>query len=207
MNKVFLIVIFVFFYSCSTTKNREVGSSSNTLPETEKMIINDFLEAELKKESYKKYTDFQIELIEEAIKKLKPISDYEFNYKYKNSWGANIKDWIIDSIKIKKLKSDLKNEKAYRWKESDLYNVKAKVLKTEELIKIINTGSYGVNETKNLIISLSRPLIIDANNALLSFDIGNGQLGNAAISHFSVLMRKINNQWIAVNYYEDGVFY
>jgi hypothetical protein len=57
-----------------------------------------------------------------------------------------------------------------------------------------------------LIIYLSRPLIIDEKNAFISFEVGNGQLGFGSITHFTVLMRKVNNKWEQNDYYEDGVF-
>src|SRR5574343_465932 len=104
---------------------------------------------------------------------------------------------------IKKIKNQLKNEDVYHWKVSDFKNLKVKILKHEELRKTTNTGEYLQN---NLIIYLSKPLIIDKNNVLISFEIGDGGFGFYPITHFTVLMRKINNKWVENGYYEDGVF-
>jgi hypothetical protein len=79
------------------------------------------------------------------------------------------------------------------------------LLKDEELRTIINTGVY-VNLPSRLLIYLSKPLIIDENNAFISFEIGNGQLGFASINHFTVLMKKVNNNWVIFEYFYDGVF-
>lgn len=194
----------MFIYSCSTNKPKEQTNDNNSnLTKIEKTIVNDFLDKELIKERYKNYEDFEIIVIEEALKKAKPLADYEFNYKYKNSWGSSIKEWIIDSLQIIKIKNQLKNEDVYHWKVSDFKNVKVKILKREELRKTTNTGEYLQN---NLIIYLSKPLIIDENNVLISFEIGDGGFGFYPITHFTVLMRKINNKWVENGYYEDGVF-
>jgi len=194
----------MFIYSCSTNKPKEQTNDNNSnLTKIEKTIVNDFLDKELIKERYKNYKDFEIIVIEEALIKTKPLADYEFNYKYKNSWGSSIKEWIIDSLQIKKIKNQLKNEDVYHWKVSDFKNLKVKILKHEELRKTTNTGEYLQN---NLIIYLSKPLIIDKNNVLISFEIGDGGFGFYPITHFTVLMRKINNKWVENGYYEDGVF-
>jgi hypothetical protein len=58
-----------------------------------------------------------------------------------------------------------------------------------------------------LIIYISKPLIIYENNALISFTIGSGEFGNSIINHFTVLLRKENNEWYDWGYYEDGVYY
>ncbi|NHM04009.1 hypothetical protein [Flavobacterium celericrescens] len=204
MKKIFLIVLIMFIYSCSTNKPKEQTNDNNSnLTKIEKTIVNDFLDKELIKERYKNYKDFEIIVIEEALIKTKPLADYEFNYKYKNSWGSSIKEWIIDSLQIKKIKNQLKNEDVYHWKVSDFKNLKVKILKHEELRKTTNTGEYLQN---NLIIYLSKPLIIDKNNVLISFEIGDGGFGFYPITHFTVLMRKINNKWVENGYYEDGVF-
>ena len=57
----------------------------------------------------------------------------------------------------------------------------------------------------NLIIFLSSPLLIDKNNALLSFEIGNGDLGFNSITHFTALMKKKNDKWEVQTSYWDGV--
>ena len=206
------ILVCILLFSCSIQKSSNQNavntasiSTDSNLTEIETNIANDFLDIELKKERYANYKDFEIVVIEEALKKMKPISDYEFNLKYKKSWGKFIDNWILDTVQIKKIKIELEKEEVYHWKVSDFKNIKVSLLKYEELKTIINTGVY-INLPRKLIIYLSKPLIIDENNAFISFEIGNGQLGFATINHFTVLMRKVNNEWKENNFYYDGVF-
>jgi len=211
MKKYIFILSTVLLFSCSTTKQQKrIGITSipteSTLTKVESDIVNEFLDIELNKELYKRYKDFDFFVIEEALKKSKPLSDYEFNYKYKNSWGSSITEWILDSLQIKKIKDEIENEEVYHWKESDFKSIKTTMLKYEKLREIIKKGTYGSNVTKRLIIYLSKPLIINENNAFISFEIGNGQLGFNSITHFTVLMRKINNKWVESGFYEDGAF-
>lgn len=202
----------MILFSCSVQKNNKLNNTQKDLisieskiTETEGNIINDFLEVELEKDRYKNYKDAEIVVIEEVLKKTKPISVYEFNLKYKESWGKFINNWILDTLQIKKIKLDIENEELYYWKVSDFKNIKVSLLKYEELRTIINTGAYS-NLPPRLIIYLSKPLIIDENNALVSFEIGDGQFGFASINHFTVLMKKVNNKWEQSDQFEDGVF-
>ena len=202
----------MILFSCSVQKNNKLNNTQKDLisieskiTETEGNIINDFLEVELEKDRYKNYKDAEIVVIEEVLKKTKPISVYEFNLKYKESWGKFINNWILDTLQIKKIKLDIENEELYYWKVSDFKNIKVSLLKYEELRTIINTGAYS-NLPPRLIIYLSKPLIIDENNALVSFEIGDGQFGFASINHFTVLMKKVNNKWEQSDLYYDGVF-
>jgi hypothetical protein len=202
MKKIHLILFFVVVYSCSCLKKEH--TIENKLTEIEKNIVNDFLEYELIKERYRKYKDYKIVIIEEALKKSKSLDAYEYTYKdlfkYEKKNGNY---WILDSLQMETTKEKINSENVYHWKQSDFRNIKIKLLKFEELRKTTNNGKYLKN---NLIIFLSRPLLIDNNNALLSFDIGNGDMGNYAITHFTALMRKVNNKWVENGYYEDGVF-
>lgn len=208
MKKNFFILLFLPFFSCNIILHKEIKRSFIIkLSETEKTIVNDFLTSELKKDNYKRYADFQINVIAESIKQSKPISDYAFNYQHKKSWGVAVNEWVIDSVGLNKLKLQKQFDSVYLWKSTDFYCVDVKILKTEAFNQIIKKGAFGLNETKYLIVALSRPVIIDSSHALLSFDIGNGQLGNAAITHFTVLMKKVNEQWMTEHYFEDGIYY
>jgi hypothetical protein len=213
MRKHIFILSLVLLFSCSAKKSNKFNSiptaqisKETKLTEMEVNIINDFIDVELKKERYLNYKDFEIVIIEDALKKMKPLSDYEFNLKYKDSWGEGITYWILDSVQVKKIKLELEKEEIYHWKVSDFKNIKVSLLKYEDLIKIIRTNAYGSTISKRLIIYLSKPLIIDENNVLISFEIGNGQLGFHSINHFTVLMRKVNDKWEQKDYYYDGVF-
>jgi superfamily II DNA or RNA helicase len=71
--------------------------------------------------------------------KSKNLSVYEFNFKYKDSWGKFINDWILYSLEIEKIKSELTNEKVYHWKESDFINKKMSLLKYSLFREKINS--------------------------------------------------------------------
>ncbi|WP_293871101.1 hypothetical protein [Flavobacterium sp.] len=211
MKNLGIFLMFIFLFSCSAQKdnpkgNAEINSTKKNLTVIESDITNHFLKTELDKERYKNYNGYDIFIIEEALKKMKPLSDYEFNLKYKDSWGKSIKNWILDTIQVKDLKFKLEKEEVYHWKISDFKIKKVSLYKNEELMTIINTSAY-TNLPKRLIIFLSKPLILNDNNALISFDIGNGELGNSAITHFTVLMEKVNNNWEEKEYFHDDVFY
>ena len=219
MKKHIFILSLVLLFSCSAKKSNKLNSIptdqisiETKLTETELNIINDFIDVELKKERYLNYKDFEIVIIEEALKKYQSVETYIYSY---DEWISMNKidrredienRYFLDSLYVKKIKLELENEEIYNWKVSDFKTIKVSLLKYEDLIKIIRTNAYGSTISKRLIIYLSKPLIIDKNNALISFEIGNGQLGFKSINHLTVLMKKLNNKWEQSDYYYDGVF-
>ncbi|WP_417943063.1 hypothetical protein [Flavobacterium sp. RS13.1] len=217
MNKKIYLFLSALLFSCSAQKNNtkidpiEIPVESS-LNKVENDIVNDFLAAELKKDRYINYKDFEITIIEEALKKIKAVESYSYSYNERIAMNKNNKVskmesiYFLDSLQIKKMELELKDEPIYHWKISDFTKTKVKLLKTEELRKIINSGSY-TNPPYRLIIQLSRPLIIDTDKALISFDIGNSQFGYGGINHFTALVKKVNNKWEQNGYYFDGVFY
>lgn len=204
--KYFTVFFFtIIFYSCRS----QVDIKQNNINQSENSIVNDFLDAELKNELYKKYKDYKIVIIEDAGNGIKSLNAYEYAYKdfHSNVKNVTLEDnlrlgWILDSIEIKKYREKIVNIEPYEWKVTDFKNIKVELLKFEELRKTTNTGKYLKN---NLIIFLSRPLLIDENNALLSFEIGNGDLGFNSITHFTALMKKKNDKWEVKTNYWDGV--
>ena len=212
MKKYIFILSTVLLFSCSITKQQNeitlIPAESN-LTKVESDIVNEFLDIELKKERYKRYKDYEIVIIEEALKKMKSINAYlysldEWNTMNKMNKSEDVKNmYFLDTIQIKKIKNNLKDEEVYHWKVADFKKIKISLFKYEELIKTTNTGEY---LKKKLIIYLSKPLVIDENNIFISFEIGNGDLGFNSITHFTVLMRKIGNKWVESGFYEDGVF-
>lgn len=219
MKKHIFILSLVLLFSCSAKKTNKLNSIPTAqisietkLTETEFNINNDFIDVELKKERYLNYKDFEIVIIEEALKKYQSVETYIYSY---DEWISMTKidrredienRYFLDSLYVKKIKLELEKEEIYHWKISDFKNIKVSLLKYEDLIKIIRINAYGSTISKRLIIYLSKPLIIDKNNALISFEIGNGQLGFHSINHFTVLMKKVNNKWEQSDYYYDGVF-
>lgn len=204
--KYFTVFFFtIIFSSCRS----QVDIKQNNIKQSENSIVNDFLDAELKNESYKKYKDYNIVIIEDAGNGIKSLNAYEYAYKdfHSNVKNVTLEDnlrlgWILDSLELKKYREKIINIESYEWKVTDFKNIKVKLLKFEELRKTTNTGKYLKN---NLIIFLSSPLLIDKNNALLSFEIGNGDLGFNSINHFTALMKKKNDKWEVQTSYWDGV--
>ncbi|MDQ1164851.1 hypothetical protein [Flavobacterium sp. SORGH_AS_0622] len=206
MKKFFFILLTILFLSCSTKKQQTTKPFiENNLTEIRSNIVNDFLDFELKTDRYTAYKNYDYIIIKEALKKRKSILAYEFSYNefYKRERNRNY--WILDSIQIQNIKSDLANEEIYIWKGSDFKKIKVNLLNYEELKAIIKLNDYSKIE-KKLIIYLSTPLIIDKDNALISFEIGNGSLGFNSITHFTVLMKNKNEKWVKDAYFEDGVF-
>jgi hypothetical protein len=196
--------------SCSikkieNSKNVSTLKSEQNLTEIELNVVNDFIDVELKSDRYKKYKNYQYTIIEEAWKKSTAIYSYEYSYKnYYDSESDNKNYWILDTLQVKKIQEEIKNEEVYHWKMTDFKNTKVNLLKFEELRHIINTSAY-ITLPHRLIIFLSKPLIIDKNNAFINFDIGNGDFGNYAIIHFTVLMKKVDDKWVQSGTYDDGV--
>lgn len=213
MRHLIYILFFTLVFSCKpqnkiieSTNNDLLIQKENGLTPIESNIVNDFLDFELKKDRYKNYKEYKYVIIEEALKKNKSLSAYELNYNNKNSWGSDIKFWVVDSVQINKIKKDIESEKVYHWKIKDFKNIKASTLKSEELRKMINSGML-FYDANRLVIYLSRPLVIDDNNALLSFEIDNCRYLCNSITHFTVLLKKENNKWIENSFYDDGIMY
>jgi len=210
-----IISLLIYQQSAGQSTRSKVSDSIPTeqnLTATENTLVNVFLEAELKKDRYKYYKEYELFIIEESVKKTKSIDAYLYSLTEWKSMNriSKISDsqnmYFLDSLQLQKINRALQKEQVYHWKVGDFNNLKVGLYKYEELRTIINTGAF-VNLPKRLIIFLSKPLIINENNALISFNIGSGEIGNSIISHFTVLLRKENNEWNDSGYYEDGVYY
>lgn len=205
MKYVFAIFSLIMITSCRS----QIDIIQNNLTKDENSIVNDFLDSELKNQLYKKFDGYEIVIIEDAGNGIKSLNAYEYAYA---DFHLNVKNvtpednlrlgWILDSLGIKKYREKIINIDPYVWKVTDFKNIKVKLLKFEELTKTTNNGRY---LKKNLIIFLSKPLLIDEYNALLSFEIGNGDLGFNPITHFTALMKKKNDKWEVETSYWDGV--
>jgi hypothetical protein len=210
-----IISLLIHQQSVGQSTRPKVSDSVTTeqnLTVTENTLINVFLDAELKKDRYKYYKAYELFIIEESVKKTKAIDTYLYSLEEWKSMnridkGADSQNlYFLDSLQLQKINRELEKEQIYHWKVSDFRNLKVSLYKYEELRTIINSGAY-INLPKRLIIFISKPLIINENNTLISFNIGNGESGNNIINHFTVLLRKENNEWKDSGHYEDGVFY
>lgn len=211
-----LLSLFIIL-SCSTRKNDKSNQIIQNIPpqlsQLETNIVNDFLNAELATERYKNYRNLEIVVIEESLKKSQSIEAYEYTYKDWNSFGENglLDDnerlgFILDTLQIKTLKNKYLNEVNYNWKITDFKNYKVSLMKNETLRNIIKSGEY-INLPKKLIIYISKPLIVDEKNALISFNIGSSGLGFTSMNHYTALMNKVNSKWVIIASYDDGVYY
>lgn len=215
-------VLSLILFSCSTkridTKKTEFKAQKKSeiiysfLSEEEIDIVNTFLQFELTSDKYKTYQNLEKLLIEEAKNRTTNLDAYDYTYK---DWHRdnittlddNVKfGWILDSIQVQKLREQYKNDTKYSWKKTDIKNFKFTIIKSESFVKTLNTGSY-INAPQKLIIYISRPLIIDKNNAFITFASGNSQLGFSEITHFTVLMKKVKGKWERGHEYFDGVFH
>lgn len=217
MRTIIFVIISLLIYQQNVGQSTRPKKSDsvkieNNLTETESTIINIFLDTELKKARYKNYNGYEVFIIEEALKSIVSIDSYSYSlqeWKIMNrinklSDSDNI--YFLDSLQIEKLRLELEKELLYHWKASNFKNIKMGVYKYEELKMITNTGAF-LNLPKRLIIYLSKPLIINKNNVLISFHIGNGEIGFNSINHSTILLRRVNDEWKESAHYEDGVFY
>ena len=193
-----IISLLIYQQSAGQSTRSKVSDSIPTeqnLTATENTLVNVFLEAELKKDRYKYYKEYELFIIEESVKKTKSIDAYLYSLTEWKSMNriSKISDsqnmYFLDSLQLQKINRALQKEQVYHWKVGDFNNLKVGLYKYEELRTIINTGAF-VNLPKRLIIFLSKPLIINENNALISFNIGSGEIGNSIISHFTVLLER-----------------
>lgn len=195
-----MLFVFICCFSTNTIRQKQ----SEHLSKKEKEIINHFLNSELNSERYKSYSNFGITIIEEALKSQESINPYEYahNYPYKSEEEDY---WILNRNQVEKIKSKFKDEKQFYWKKENFDNKSIHLLKYDSLRQIIRTNKY-IDLPSQLIIYLSKPLILNKNNALLSYDIGNGKLGFSPIIHITILMKKEKGKWYKSANFEDGTY-
>lgn len=207
----FLSIIFLVASCCvnkkysKSTHNLILVEDKNSIANIESNIINSFLEIELKKNRYKTYENYPIYIIKEKISKLSSLQIYEYCYNDRNLPLKNStnKEWILDNADIKKIKDSYNKNIINFWNSSDFTSLSVTILESSELKKNIKENNYS-QLTKKLIIYLSNPLIIDKNNAFISFRIGDGSFGFSTIDSFTILMKKSKTgKWEIDSYYYD----
>lgn len=130
MNKIISLILITTFISCSSSK-------------TERKVINDFLDKELKTDKS------NVALVEESLPKIQALQYYENAYNERNLHEGEIRfapngyppyTWEIDSVEIAVLKKEaLKDTITYHWATSDFKNQNLKLylikpLKNEEAV-------------------------------------------------------------------------
>ncbi len=212
-----IFLSFFFILSCSTRKNENIYQVTQNiqpqLSQDEINIVSDFLDAELATDRYKNYRNLEIVVIEESLKKTQAIEAYEYTYKDWNAFGekGTLEEnerlgFILDTLEIKTLKNKHLKDENFYWKITDFKSYKVSIMKNETLRNIINSGEY-IKLPEKLILYISRPLMIDENKSLISFNIGSSELGYRSMNHYTALMKKINEKWIIKASYDDGVYY
>lgn len=209
MKKALFIGIGFLILSCSVqTKNQPSEAiipivKESKITKTENDIITDFFGIELKKDRYKPYKDYPICIIKEDIGRLSSLKIYEYCYNDRDLpiKSSTNKDWILNEVQIKKIKDTYNNNERHDWEVSDFTTLNVSILESSELIKSIKESTY-IKLPKRLIIYLSTPLIIDTNNAFISFDCGSSSSGFKTIERFTALMKKNKNgKWEIDSYY------
>ena len=214
MKKLICVFGILLFFGCASKKETKDTSivtnikrtiDENTLSITEKLIVNDFLDFELKKDKYKNYKNFQPLLIQEAISKLSSLTIYRYCYEERNLKirSASNKDWIIDSIEIKNIQDTLRDKK-YLWKSEDINAIKVNTIGVDIINK--STKSYKEYEkyNNNLIFYMSVPLVFKQNYAFMSYRCMDVIAGYSTIDMFTVLLKKKEKgKWEVDSYYYD----
>ncbi len=221
--KYLIFVLCLTLFSCSTQKtgnkkkehqiNEQVKKElcpycEEVLIKDEKDIVNDLLQEELTSDRYKGRENQEIVLIAEANSPIKPLFAYEYAFKdwcKSNRTNINKADvsnrWFLDSLQINKFKNDI----GCHWKSTDIIFLKISIITQQSYKEIINNGDY-ISMPEKLILIISKPLLIDKNKALISFNSGSSVAGFNTIERFTVLMKKINGKWIKDTDYFDGVY-
>jgi hypothetical protein len=214
MKKIIYITGFLLFIGCVSKKNNikkavELKSKETTveniLSNEEKLVMNDFLEAELSKEKYKIYKNLQPLVIKEAISKDFPLKIYSYCYDDRNSKirTASNKEWILDSIEIKKTQDTLQN-KQYFWKSADFVFLKPDTIDAETIYKSAKHYEDYIKYNNNIMFYLSAPLIFKKNYALVYYRCFLGGFGYKTYDMFTVLMKKNEKgKWEVDSYYYD----
>lgn len=213
MKNIIYLLLITLISSCKGLKeiNNNKHNVTNNLTKLERKIINDFLEAELKKDRYKYYKNQEIVVIEESIKKMKSIDTYLYSLDEWNTMNRINKSedknnmYFLDSLQLIKLNRNLTNEDVYHWKVSDFKNKEVILQTYDDFINTTKKDDF-IYLPNRLILFLSRPLIIDKNNVFISYECIHKEVVYVSITHFTLLMRKVNNKWKQMGHYEDGVY-
>ncbi|MFV5701487.1 hypothetical protein ACM55F_06405 [Flavobacterium sp. XS2P12] len=219
MKNISLFLLGILLFSCSTKKiekknmvsipQEKLNTVLDILSEEEGNIVNDFLQVELASDSYKSYKNLEMVLLEEAKNRIWTLDAYELAYKEWHRYNIATQDdnerlgWILDSIQIKEFKEKYKYEKEYHWKNTDVKNYNVTIMKNEALRNNTRTGT-NIDMPEKLILFITRPIIIDKNNAFISFNSSSGRFGNT-INRLTVLMKKTNEKWKMGPGYWDGM--
>ena len=163
--------------------------SHDGLSDDEKEIINSFLEYEFASNAYKFRKNDNIIVIEKSISKSKVVDDYL-------SVTKDYKESYMDSSQIRRIKKVVEKDTLYNWKLADFKNDKLQIQSFENFRKTLKNEEY-LHLPKRLIFHLSVPILIDDENALISFMAGSGDSGFTSINSGIVLMTKNNkNEWV-----------
>ena len=210
MKKILLFSSILLNIACSINRNTNELTDKvvsfdkkGKISELEKNITNDFLEIELKNILYKPYENYPICIIKEEISKLYSFQIYEYCYTERNQPIKNStnKEWILDNAKIKEIKDSYNTYEIHNWKTSDFKTNNISVLESAELKKSIKENTYSTLP-KRLIVYLSTPLIINEQNAFMSFRIGDSSFGFTTINNFTALLKKSKlGKWEIDSYY------
>lgn len=187
MKKIIYLILITTFISCSSSK-------------TERKVINDFLDKELKTDKS------SVVLVEESLPKIQALQYYENAYNEQSLHEGEIRfapngyppyTWEIDSIEIAVLKKEaLKDTITYHWAASDFKNQKLKIIPYKTVKK---RGSRQLGENG---IYLSKPLLTsDKKHAFLFYKSFAVEIGFS--TEKAVLLKKVNGTWVELYHYNN----
>lgn len=203
--KKIIIILCLLLISCSTKQLKKSDTIEYELSQQEKKIITDFISEEFAKKRYENYKDYKIYLRKKGFFETAPLIIYGYCYQEKNNRfrTANNKNWILDSLQLKNIKDTLKIKK-FTWKETDISNFKVSIVNSEDLSNSIKKEGDYFQFSGSLILTFSIPVIIDKNNAFISYNCLKGLAGFSTIDSFAVLLKKSKDGiWIIDSYYYD----
>lgn len=194
--KKYLIILSIFFVSCSTIK-------------IEEQIVQDFIKE--KNLNRTQNTDASY-LIEEAGSNENVLEYYKIAYLDRDSIfhnrridssPRNLKVWPINIAEIEELKSIYKNDTlGYHWKLKNFNSLDIPIIKRKEFDSKIANQSFSLNTSGNVI---SKPIISE--NKMYALLYYYSFVPMASIDKKICLVKKAKDKWVVIaEFYDPNVF-
>lgn len=190
MRKIVLLFLYLLSISCSISK-------------VELQVVNNFVEQKIK-EKYSFYKDKENILINKAGNGKGALLVYEQKYKDTSQFDYKFQNWIVNDIELEKLKKQIKTRKKYYWKESDFSNFKFYIIGDNENRQNFKSNYYLSIQKEFIIITISKPVLIDKRHALVWFGVKN-KFGST-LDNCVVLMEKGEGIWKIKSYYHYEIY-
>lgn len=205
MKKIICLIAGLFQLSCASQLNNKNSTKEYTLSSNEKNIISDFINEEFSSKKYNNYKNYKIYLRRKGFSEFSPLLIYGFCYDERNNKvrTANNKYWILNKEQLKTIKDTLQI-KNFTWKETDITNFRVSMIDSEDVNNSIKKGGDYEQYNESLILSLSTPVLINKNNAFLTYLCVEALYGFSTFDFYAVLLKKNKNgKWLIDSYYYD----